>query len=228
MTEQGGAAVAGAAPSEPDTPEGPEAPDAWADWRTYGDSGLPRILQAALEAFAEHGYHGTSIRDIAARSGLSVPGLYHHHRSKQEILAALMAATMEELLGRSRAALADAGEDPAAGFDLVVESMVRFHMARRASAFVASSEMRSLGAADRAAHVAARDAQQGMLRDLLQRGAAAGTFAARRPNEVARAVSTLCVGVASWYREDGAESAEALVARQVALARALAAAPDAE
>ena len=110
------------------------APQEWADWRAYGPPALPRILQAALEAFVEHGYHGTSIRDIAAASGLSVPGVYHHYRSKQEILAALMAATMEELLGRSRAALASAGDDPVARFEAVVESMLRFHMARRGQA----------------------------------------------------------------------------------------------
>ncbi len=57
-----------------------------ASWRTYEASSLPRVLAAALEAFAEEGYEGTSIRDIGARAGLSVPGLYHHHRSKQEIL----------------------------------------------------------------------------------------------------------------------------------------------
>src|SRR5690606_25412480 len=50
-------------------------------WRNYGPSTLPKPLEAALEAFAERGYDGTSIREIAARAGLSVPGLYHHYPS---------------------------------------------------------------------------------------------------------------------------------------------------
>ncbi|MDX6427971.1 MAG: hypothetical protein QOE54_337, partial [Streptosporangiaceae bacterium] len=37
------------------------------DWRTYHDQGLPRILNAALHAFAEHGYHGTTTRELAER-----------------------------------------------------------------------------------------------------------------------------------------------------------------
>jgi len=58
------------------------------DWRAYGPAALPRVLAAALDRFAEHGYHGTSIRDLATVSGLSVPGLYHHYRSKQDMLLA--------------------------------------------------------------------------------------------------------------------------------------------
>lgn len=196
--------------------------EAWQDWRSYGPPDLPRILTAALEAFVEHGYHGTSIRDIAAASGLSVPGVYHHYRSKQEILAALMAATMDELLGRSHAALASAEADPVARFEAVVESLVRFHMARRGQAFVGSSEMRSLEPDNRAAHVERRDEQQGMIRTLLEDGVAAGVFATRHPADVARAISSLCVGVASWYREDGPVSADELVQRHVAMARAMA------
>lgn len=76
-----------------------------ANWRAYGPPTLPRVLLAALDAFAEHGYHGTSIRDIAARSGLSVPGLYYHYKSKQDILMGLVSAVMVELLTRSRDAL---------------------------------------------------------------------------------------------------------------------------
>ena len=45
------------------------------DWREYGPLDFSRILDAALQAFSEHGYHGTTTRDLAKRSGLSVPGL---------------------------------------------------------------------------------------------------------------------------------------------------------
>ncbi len=41
-----------------------------------------RVLLAALECFVERGYHGTTIRQIANRAGVSVPGLYHHYASK--------------------------------------------------------------------------------------------------------------------------------------------------
>ncbi|MFR9806096.1 TetR/AcrR family transcriptional regulator, partial [Pseudonocardia sp. RS010] len=49
------------------------------------------------------GYHGTTVRSIAAKAGLSVPGLYHHYPSKQEILATLLRMSNEDVMARSRA-----------------------------------------------------------------------------------------------------------------------------
>ncbi|GAB6984166.1 TetR/AcrR family transcriptional regulator [Nocardioides pyridinolyticus] len=192
-----------------------------ADWREYGPATLPRVLDAALGAFAEQGYHGTSIRDIAARAGLSVPGVYHHYRSKQDILMDLMVAVMQELLDRSRAALESAEAEPASRFDTLVESLLRFHMFRRTQAFVASSEIRSLLPDNRVDYVALRDEQQRMLEEVIAAGHASGDFATEHPKDAARAVSTLCVGVASWYREDGPLSPEDLVERHLTMARGL-------
>lgn len=191
------------------------------DWRTYGAPSLPRVLEAALGRFAEQGYHGTSIRDLAADAGLSVPGVYHHYRSKQEILLALMMAVMDELLERSAAALASAPEDPSARFDALVESLLRFHMVRRRQAFVGSSEIRSLAPENRRRYVARRDEQQRMLDRVVGEGAADGVFRTPYPEDAARAVASLCVGVASWYRDDGPLTPDELVRRHLELARGL-------
>jgi AcrR family transcriptional regulator len=48
------------------------------------------LLDAALDAFARHGYAGTSVRAIARAAGLSDSGLYAHFRSKQDLYQALM------------------------------------------------------------------------------------------------------------------------------------------
>ena len=45
-----------------------------------------RILEAALELFAQSGYLGTSMSDIAARLGITKAALYKHYAGKQEIL----------------------------------------------------------------------------------------------------------------------------------------------
>lgn len=44
------------------------------------------IVRAASEAFARHGYHGTSMSDIAAAVGITSTALYRHFRSKQQLL----------------------------------------------------------------------------------------------------------------------------------------------
>ena len=45
-----------------------------------------RILESALELFAQNGYLGTSMNDIAGRLGFTKAALYKHYGSKQEIL----------------------------------------------------------------------------------------------------------------------------------------------
>lgn len=49
-----------------------------------------RILDEALVMFAEHGYKGTNLRDLAARLELSKSALYKHYASKEDIWNALL------------------------------------------------------------------------------------------------------------------------------------------
>ena len=49
-----------------------------------------RILDESLVMFAEHGYKGTNLRDLAARLGLSKSALYKHYESKEDIWNALL------------------------------------------------------------------------------------------------------------------------------------------
>lgn len=191
------------------------------EWAAYGAEVLTRILAAALQEFAERGYHATSIRDIASRAGLSVPGLYHHYRAKQDILVDLMMVTMDELQARTEAALDSADGRPDGAFDAVVENLLRFHMARQQQALVSSTEIRSLEAEHRSVYVSRRDAQQQVLEAAIRTGVAAGAFRTEHPKDAARAVASMCVAVSSWYRADGALSVSELAARYLGLARAL-------
>lgn len=49
-----------------------------------------RILDEALVLFAENGYKGANLRDLAARLGLSKSALYKHYESKEAIWNALL------------------------------------------------------------------------------------------------------------------------------------------
>lgn len=49
-----------------------------------------RILEAARELFAQHGYTATSIRMIARRCGLTDPAVHYHFRTKSDIYDALL------------------------------------------------------------------------------------------------------------------------------------------
>ena len=49
-----------------------------------------RILETALELFAQSGYLGTSMSDIAEKLGITKGALYKHYTSKQEILDSIV------------------------------------------------------------------------------------------------------------------------------------------
>ena len=66
------------------------------------------ILESAREAFAEGGYHSTSLDTIAERAGVSKALLYEHFDSKRELHAAMLELHVNELLERIGAALVDA------------------------------------------------------------------------------------------------------------------------
>ncbi|MEZ0091462.1 TetR/AcrR family transcriptional regulator [Streptacidiphilus sp. EB129] len=64
-----------------------------------------RIIDVALELFAEHGYDKTSLREIADRLGVTKAALYYHFRTKEDILAGIvdtMSAPIEEAIAWGR------------------------------------------------------------------------------------------------------------------------------
>jgi AcrR family transcriptional regulator len=58
--------------------------------RRKGELTAERILDAAEALFAERGYDGTTLRDVAARVGLRIPSLYNHFASKDSLYAAVL------------------------------------------------------------------------------------------------------------------------------------------
>lgn len=170
--------------------------------REYGSLGLDPVLTAALTVFLRQGYHGASVRDVAAESGLSVSGIYHHHASKQEMLQRILDLGMNDLLARCRSAVAQ-GDDEVERFRLLVDTMALFHTHRREVGFLAASEMRSLEPAARADMTARRSVQQRLVDTEVEAGVAAGRFGTPYPREASRAVVTMCKSIAEWYRPDG-------------------------
>ena len=51
---------------------------------------LEKIVVTAARLFVEKGYEQTSVQDILDATGLSKGGLYHHFKSKEQILDAVM------------------------------------------------------------------------------------------------------------------------------------------
>lgn len=187
------------------------------DWRDYRPLRLEPPLAGAVAAFLELGYAGASMRDIGRHAGLSVPGLYHHHPSKHDLLVQVLELTMTDLLVRSRAARTE-GDGPVERFRLLVECLALFHTHRRELGFIGASEMRSLQPEARARVTAQRRDQQRMVDDEVLAGCRTGAFATDRPHEASRAVVTMCTALAQWFSPDGPSTAEQVAEQYVQFA----------
>jgi len=80
-----------------------------------------RILDAAIRLFREHGYHGTTIRDIGRAAGLTSAALYRHFANKDEVLETAVWDTMRKVDRASREAVAEEGRSP----EQTLEALVR-------------------------------------------------------------------------------------------------------
>jgi Transcriptional regulator len=61
------------------------------------DDTRARILRVALELFVEQGFAATSTRELSERLGFTKAALYYHFRTKEDLLAALVAPVLDEL-----------------------------------------------------------------------------------------------------------------------------------
>jgi AcrR family transcriptional regulator len=180
-----------------------------------------RLLAAAIEAFAAKGFHGTTTRDIAAAAGMSPAALYVHHRSKEELLHLISREGHDRTLGLCEAAVA-AGGTAVEQLDRLIEDFVRHHAVNHTSARIVNYEMAALTEEHQAEIAEQRRRIDRVVRDLLERGAAAGEFATSDPAMTASALLSLGIDVARWYREDRGWSPDDVAAHYVELARRMA------
>lgn len=166
------------------------------------------VLSAAVDAMAEQGYHGTSVRDIALRAGMSSAALYHHFASKQDLLFTIMERGIDHLIRASEQACAEAGDDPEQRLRALVRVLVLTHSRHRKEAFIGSSEARSLTPERRAIVTAKRNYQQRLMDNVVLYGTDRGVFAPRDPRAASRAIVTMCISVATWYNEAGPSTPE--------------------
>ena len=76
------------------------------------DERLQVLLSAAAKTFAERGFHGTSMRDVARSSGMSLAGIYHYVDSKLELLFLIQDRCFAQVIAGAREAVASAADSP--------------------------------------------------------------------------------------------------------------------
>lgn len=194
------------APSSGSARTGDLASLAWTEPVTVSADGVgdarSRLLEAAVAAFAEKGFHGTTTRDIARLAGMSPAALYVHHRSKEELLHLISRAGHRATLDLVRAARA-ASDDPVEQVRRVVRDFAVQHTRGHTWARIVNYELAALAPEHRSEIDALRHAIDTEMQALVREGVAAGAFACPEPRIAAAALLSLGVDLARWYRDDG-------------------------
>lgn len=79
-----------------------------------------RLLEGALEVFAERGFHGASVEVICERAGFTRGAFYSNFGSKDELVLALFQATTDRLLEQIEALLPELANQPGSLLDAVL------------------------------------------------------------------------------------------------------------
>lgn len=186
------------------------------EWRRFEPLELTPLLSAALDAFYEHGFHGTTVRDIVRRVGQTLPSLYYHHESKEGAFVALLELSTGELAWRLNAAATDA-DNPEGQFVNVIESIV-LHVAHRTRLAALDLELRHLSPDSRKRYAGRRKEIENLLRGIVEYAVATGDFVVGVPAETTRALLGMCQSIARWYQPDGALGPRELADRYVDIA----------
>lgn len=134
---------------------------------TKYDQKLEFILRNAARIFAEKNYHSTTMRDISRATGVSLAGLYHYCKSKEELLYLIQDNCFGRVLERLEERLQEVSE-PMARLHIFIDNHLSFFAANMAEMKVLSHEAESL-AGDLHTHVSTKkNRYTGLARSILQ------------------------------------------------------------
>ena len=188
-------------------------------WRHADDEDLSPILATARDLFYEVGFHGTTVRDIAGRVGVTVPALYYHHANKEAILSALLDRSISSVIERCEQALSEAADDPADRFRNLVECLALYMANHRKSAAM-DAEIRALSPAARKLYSIQRRRVEQMVADTIAQGVAAGVFEVTSPSDTGRALLGMIQAITLWFSPGGGRlTAPELALRYVDIAQ---------
>ena len=151
------------------------------------------LTRAAARLFAERGFHGTSMGDLAKALGVQKGSLYSHTVSKQQLLF----QTMREGAGAFHAALDQVPEDAPAvdRIRLALRGHLRVVAEQLEVATVFTREWRYLDSEYRAEILAERRRYEERFRSLFREGVESGEL---RPDLDASSAALLVLSAANW------------------------------
>lgn len=170
-----------------------------------------QILEAAARIFNEHGFHRTSMADIAAAVGMLKGSLYYYFQSKDELLFEVILTPLQKLVDALESV--ERSDLPA---ESAVRQAIRRHVLMTAEyypnlAVIAQERFDFLGEPYRTRIMALHRRYRQLWLELLRRGAAEGQLRSDLdPSLATFAILGMCNWMHRWYRPDGPASADAI------------------
>lgn len=170
------------------------------------------VREAAMTLFAATGYHGTSLKDVAAAVRLRIPSLYHHIESKPALLEDIVMSTLLEVHAEFEKALAQSSR-PVEQLRGSTYVYALHHARHRREALIVNQDAKHLPEPARSAADDLRRGHEHRFRDVIEEGRRGGDFDVESAKLASFAIREMCVSIARWYKPDGGLS-EVEVARQ--------------
>lgn len=177
---------------------------------TAGSGTRVAVLVSALRLFAERGFAGTSVRDIANDLGLKAATLYSHFASKAHILAELVKLGHDEQLRAVRAELLASNPDPRDQITAYVRGHVTTHATYPMLCIVANAELHMLPPELAQPVFEQRRYSEQLISDITQRGIDLGAFDVPDVWLATAAIGGMGLRVAYWYTPESDHSISTL------------------
>ena len=166
------------------------------------------ILKSAAAAFRRRGYHGASVDEIASALEMTKGNLYYYFRNKEEILYACHEYSLDVLLALLDDVRADAST-PDEKLRRLILAFVHL-LLDELQATALTIDLQALSPPLLRKIIARRDAFDRGLREIIQQGMDAGTFAPGNPKMVAFAVMGAVNWITKWYDPAGPMTSNAI------------------
>src|SRR5712692_7843942 len=178
--------------------------------RHDGRSVRENVLAAAVQLFAEYGYHAAPLRDIARIAGIQAASIYYHYASKQALLIEIMETHMQRLNANLERILREQN-DPQRRLRAAIANHIRLHTSYKAEFFIIDTEIRALEGENRTRIISLRDRYESLLQELLRDGMERGVFRQSDVKVTSYAIIAMCTEVATWFRPNGRLSVQQVI-----------------
>ncbi|KFX67991.1 TetR family transcriptional regulator [Pseudomonas taeanensis MS-3] len=183
---------------------------------TDPDSARGKLLQTAAHLFRSKGYERTTVRDLASAVGIQSGSIFHHFKSKDEILRSVMEQTIRYNTALMQASLAEASSLRERVLALIRCELQSIMGGTGEAMAVLVYEWRSLSAEGQAFILELRDRYEQLWLDVLNEARAEGYFNAD-PFILRRFLTGALSWTTTWFRPEGPMSLDQLAEEALSL-----------